>query len=209
MSDGRGTPPAGGEDAPVTRGEDAPVTRGEDAPVREGPGHGLLASFEYVDSTVDAVEGLREAGMKEITVYSPLPEHHVEEALGYGQSPVRVFTLVGGLTGAAAGFGFTIFTSTDWPMITGGKPILSIPAYVVIAFEMTILFGALATVIGLFILAKLPHTKPLVIYDPRFSAGHFGVYVRVPEGRMEEAKGILDASEPTEIREDPEGAHHA
>lgn len=171
--------------------------------------HGLLASFDYVDSTVDAVKGLREAGFEEITAYSPFPEHHLEEALGYDQSPVRVFTLVGGLTGAAAGFGFTTFTSVDWPMVTGGKPIVSIPAYVVIAFEMTILFGALATVIGLFILAKLPHTKPLVVYDPEFSAGRFGVYVPVPEGRMDEAKGILDAHHPAEIREDPEGEHHA
>ncbi len=89
---------------------------------------GLLASFDYVDSTVDAIGELRESGLKSITVYSPYPEHLIEEALGYDQSPVRVFTLVGGMSGAAAGFALASFTSLDWPLITGGKPILSMPA---------------------------------------------------------------------------------
>jgi hypothetical protein len=143
-----------------------------------------------------------------VTAYSPLPEHDLEHALGYGQSPVRIFTLVGGLTGAATGFAFTTWTSIDWPLVTGGKPIVSIPAYVVIAFELTILFGALATVIGLFINAKLPNTRPLVIYDPEFSSGRFGVYVPAAGARLDEARSILQAAGPAELREDREGAAH-
>ena len=65
---------------------------------------GILASYEYLDSTVDAIEKLRKAGFKEITAYAPYPEHHIEHAMGYDQSPVRVFTLVGALTGTASGF---------------------------------------------------------------------------------------------------------
>lgn len=167
--------------------------------------HGLLASFDYLDSAVDTVKSLRKAGFRKITTYGPLPEHHLEEALGYGPSPVRVFTLVGGLTGAAAGFAFTIFTSMDWPLVTGGKPILSIPAYVVIAFEMTVLFGVLATIIGLFVHMKLPHLRPLVVYDPEFSGGRFGVYVSASGDELRKAREILNANEPAEIREDPEG----
>lgn len=163
---------------------------------------GLLASFEYLDSTVEAIHALRKAGHSEITAYTPYPEHHIEEALGWGQSPVRVWTLVGGLTGAATGFAFTIWTSMDWPLVTGGKPMLSIPAYVVIAFELTILFGALATVIGLFINSRLPWLKPLVVYDPEFSAGRFGLWVTAEEGRLDEVRDILERSEPAEIRED-------
>jgi hypothetical protein len=168
---------------------------------------GLLASFDYLDSTVDAIHALRKAGHAEITAFAPYPEHHIEEALGWGQSPVRVWTLVGALTGTATGFAFTIFTSMDWPLVTGGKPILSIPAYVVIAFELTILFGALSTVIGLFIHSRLPHVKPLVVYDPEFSAGRFGLYVSAPEAKLGEVRTILERSEPAEIREDVEGAH--
>lgn len=169
---------------------------------------GLLASFEYVDSAVEAIKGLRGAGFKEITVYSPLPEHHLEEALGYDQSPVRVFALVGGLTGAATGFAFTTWTSMDWPLVTGGKPIVSIPAYFIIAFEMAVLFGVLSTVIGLFINTRLPRLKPVLVYDPEFSGGRFGVYVTAEPERLGDVRQILSGSDPAEIREDPAGAAH-
>jgi len=166
---------------------------------------GILASFEHVDAAVHTIEDLRAAGITELRAYAPYPDHHLEEALGYKASPVRVFTLVGGLSGAAAGFGLTTFASLDWPLVTGGKPILSEPAYVVIAFELTVLFGALATVIGLFINARIPKTAPMIIYDPEFSAGRYGVYVQPGGGRLDEARKIVQAHEPTEIREDPEG----
>jgi hypothetical protein len=168
---------------------------------------GFLASFDYLDSAVDSIENLRKAGFKEIKAYAPYPEHHIEAALGYGQSPVRVFTLVGALTGTATGFAFTTWTSMDWPLVVGGKPIVSIPAYVIIAFEMTVLFGALATVIGLFILTKLPDLKPSVVYDPEFSNGRYGVYVEAPADRADEARRILDAEEPAELREGEEAAN--
>ena len=170
---------------------------------------GLLASFDYVDSTVDAIGELRKAGIASIRVFSPYPEHLIEEALGYDQSPVRVFTLVGGMTGAAAGFALASFTSLDWPIITGGKPILSMPAYVIIAFELAILFGVLSTLIGMFINSRLPYVKPMVVYDPEFIAGRFGLYVAAPEGRIDEARRILESYEPVEIRENPEGVAHA
>jgi hypothetical protein len=168
---------------------------------------GLLASYEYLDSTVDAIEALRKAGFETLKAYAPYPEHHIEHALGYGQSPVRVFTLVGGLTGTATGFAFTIWTNMDWPLVVGGKPIVSIPAFVPIAFEMTVLFGALSTVIGLFILTKLPDPKPAVVYDPEFSSGRYGVYVEAPADRIEEARKILNDEEPAELREGTEAGH--
>lgn len=165
---------------------------------------GILASFEHLDTTVEAVEELREAGFTEITAFTPMPEHHVEDALGYGASPVRIFTLAGGLLGAATGLGFTIFASMDWPLVTGGKPIVSIPPYVIPIFEMTILFGALATVIGLFINIRIPNLKPLVVYNPDFSGGHFGVYVKGPADRLDEARRILEGKGPDRLQDDRE-----
>ena len=149
---------------------------------------GILASYEYLDSTVDAIEKLRKAGF-EVKAYAPYPEHHIEHALGYDQSPVRVWTLVGGLTGTATGFAFTSWTSVDWPLVVGGKPMISIPAFVPIAFEMTVLFGALSTVIGLFILSRIPNVKPAVVYDPEFTAGRYGVYVEADGARLEKRAG--------------------
>jgi len=171
------------------------------------PVHALLASYDYLDSAVDAICGLRKAGFKDLKAYAPYPEHHIEAALGYGQSPVRVFTLVGGLTGTATGFAFTIWTSMDWPLVVGGKPHVSIPAYIPIAFELTVLFGALSTIIGLFILSRLPALKPPVIYDPEFTNGRFGVHVDAPAERVEEARKILEAHEPAELRESTEADH--
>jgi ActD protein len=162
---------------------------------------GLLASYEYLDSTVDAIEGLKKAGFKDIKAYMPYPEHHIEHALGYGESPVRVWTLVGAVTGAATGFAFTIWTSVDWPLVVGGKPIVGIPAYVPIGFELAVLFGAISTVIGLFILSRLPSIKPAVVYDPEFTAGRYGVYVEADGTRLEEARNIMNAEEPVELRE--------
>ena len=162
---------------------------------------GVLASYEYLDSTVDAIEGLRKAGFAEIKAYTPYPEHHIEHALGYDQSPVRVWTLVGGLTGAATGLAFTSWTSLDWPLIVGGKPMISVPAFVPIIFELTVLFGALSTVIGLFVLGRIPNLKPAVVYDPEFTAGRYGVYVEATGDKLAEAKRILTAQEPVELRE--------
>ena len=162
---------------------------------------GLLASYEYLDSTVDAITALKKAGFEKIKAYAPYPEHHIEHALGYGESPVRVWTLVGGLTGTATGFALTTWTSIDWPLVVGGKPIVSIPAYIIIAFEMTILFGALATIIGLFVLSRLPSIKPAVVYDPEFSSGRYGVYVEGDRQRLEEARQIMNEQQPIELRE--------
>lgn len=162
---------------------------------------GLLASFDYVDDAVDAIKELRGAGFSDdLTAYTSYPDHHIEHAMGYDQSPVRVFTLVGGLTGTATGFAFPSFASMDWPLVTGGKPILSIPAYVIPAFELTILFGALSTVIGLFILSRLPNPVPTVIYDPEFSSGRYGLFVRAGT-RADEARSILQKHQPVEVRE--------
>ena len=174
----------------------------------KGRTRGILASFEHLDATVESIRSLREAGFTRVTSFSPYPDHHLEKALGHGASAVRVFTLVGALTGTATGFALTAWTSMDWPLVTGGKPILSMPAYVVIAFEMTILFGALSTVIGLFINTRLPNRKPLVIYSPDFSEGRYGVYVEFESEHFGRVRELLEAQEPDELREDPEEVAH-
>ncbi|MFW6205819.1 MAG: DUF3341 domain-containing protein [Gemmatimonadota bacterium] len=167
-----------------------------------------LGVFGEVDTAVNAIEELRRAGMEDLETYSPLPQHELEHALHRPQSPVRLFTLVGGLTGAATGFALAIWTSLDWPLITGGKPIISLPAFVIPAFELTILFGALSTVIGLFINARLGSPGKDLAYDPSFSRGSFGVLVDAPAGQEEDARRILEHAGAVKIRAvDEEGAH--
>lgn len=162
---------------------------------------GMLAIFDGVDTTIEAIGRLRKAGFRRLTVYSPAPDHQIEHALHQPESAVRIFTLVGALTGTATGFALPTWTSLDWPLVTGGKPIIALPAWVIIAFELTVLFGALSTVLGMLILAKLPYRKPLVIYDPAFSADRFGIYLTPADGRDDEARQILNETGAVEIRE--------
>jgi hypothetical protein len=164
-------------------------------------GSGTLGVYDAVDATAETIERLRAAGLKRITVFSPVPSHELEHALHAGESPVRMFTLVGGLTGAATGFALPTWMSLDWPLITGGKPIISLPAWVIIAFELTILFGALSTVAGLFIAARLPQRRVMQVYDPAFSSDRFGVLVVPPAGREEQVSDIMRAHGAVEIRE--------
>ncbi|MBI4409243.1 MAG: DUF3341 domain-containing protein [Gemmatimonadetes bacterium] len=165
---------------------------------------GVLAIYAEVDAAAAAIERLRREGLKDVVVFTPVPRHELEHALHPPESPVRLFTLVGGLTGAATGFALTIYTSWDWPLITGGKPIVSLPPFVIIAFELTILFGALSTVLGLLINARLPRARLRVVYDPSFSVDRFGVFVAPPLAREEQARRIFRETGAVQIRERPE-----
>jgi hypothetical protein len=82
----------------------------------------------------------------------------------------------------------------------GGKEIVSLPAFSVIIFEMTILLGALSTVAGLFLLARLPRIgRPEALYHPSFSAGHFGVFAHVPPERTTRCAAIMSESGSEEV----------
>lgn len=143
---------------------------------------GVLASFEHIDAACDTIRALREKGHKHLTVYYSHPNHELEEACGHATSPVRLFTLVGGLTGVTAAFAMQIWMNRDWPLLVGGKPIVAIPAFVVVGFELTVLIGALATLFGVFLLSVAMRNKG-VIYDGRYSDDRIGVFV--PAGGAE------------------------
>lgn len=137
---------------------------------------GVLASFEHIDAACDAIQALRAQGRQEFTVYSAAPNHELEHALGIETSPVRLFTLIGGVTGVCAGVGMTFWMSLDWPLLVGGKPIATVPPYVVFMFELMVLLGSLATVAGVIILSALKPTTGMA-YDPKFSDDRIGIFV--------------------------------
>ncbi len=161
---------------------------------------GVLGIFSYVDSTVQAIKSLREAGYKNMRVFSPFPNHEIEEALESRESIVRFFTLTGATLGALCGLTFTIFTSLNWPLRTSAKPIVSLPPYMVIVFELTVLFGALATLLGLLINSRLRRNAPRVLYDPRFSEDKFGVVVVCKIEDIRKVEEILKLSGADEVQ---------
>ncbi len=161
---------------------------------------GALGVFSHLDTTVNAVRELRRRGFHDVIVQSPVPRHELLEAIESKTSPVRVWTLVGGLLGCVSGFALAIWTSLEWPLRTSGKPIVSIPAFVVIGFEVTILLGGLATLIGLLVNSRIPSFADDVAYDPRFSDDHFGIFVRCDATRLAAAEEALQSTGAKEVR---------
>jgi len=162
---------------------------------------GVVGVFGHLDATVAAIEALKAQGFANFRVYSPVPRPELSDALAQKVSPVRLFTLFGALTGTAFGFFYAIATSVDWPLITGGKPIISWPPFIVIGFETTILIGSLVTVGGMFLLAGLPKLGRAPGYDPRFSNDKFGVVAFGGPAQLAEAREIFAASGVEEIRD--------
>jgi hypothetical protein len=114
-------------------------------------------------------------------------------------SLVRLFTLIGGLTGCAAGFGMTIWMSFDWPLLVGGKTMSSVPAYVAIAFELTVLLGALITVAAVAGLTLLGHRRGAA-YDPQFSDDRIGVFVPSGADQLAPVEQLLRSAGAVEVR---------
>jgi hypothetical protein len=162
---------------------------------------GVVGVFTYLDYAVRALRELTAEGHAQLTVYSPVPRHELDEVLARKPSPVRMFTLVGGLTGVSFGFFYAIATSLDWPLVVGGKPVVSLPPFVVIGFETTILLGALATVAGMLLNAKLPRFARAPGYDPRFSCDKIGIVSFGGPAQLVAARAILERAGAEEVRD--------
>ncbi len=134
----------------------------------------VIASFSYVDDLLKAIDFLKSKGI-DFKVYTPCPVPEIQESVENGWSGVRVFTFLGAVFGLVAGFALAILTSLDWPLRTSAKEIVSIPGFVVVGYELTILLGGLATLFGLFVLAKVPVIFSPVGYREEFSSDRFGL----------------------------------
>lgn len=159
---------------------------------------GVLAAFRHVDEATLAIRSLKELGYRDFTVYTPVPNHEIAAAVGHKISPVRVWTLLGGLTGVSLGLLMTIWMSLDYPVVVGGKPIPSVIPYIVIMFELTILCGAGATILGLIVHAV--RNSRAAAYDPRFTDDHIGIFVPCATERRDAVQQLLRTSGAEEVR---------
>jgi hypothetical protein len=156
----------------------------------------VKAIFSHLDCLVDAIDGMKQSGHSDFAVTAPLPRHELEELIYEGEpSPIRWFTLTGALFGGTMGFSLCSLTHLNWPMIIpAGKPLVSIPAFIVIAFESTVLFGCLATLVGLLYHCRLPAKDMDPEFDdPRLSDDVFGMVVRnLDDSTAASVKSALD-----------------
>ncbi len=186
------------------------------APLASDPVPPIKAVYKHLDCLVTGIHELKHAGFRQqMQVMMPFPRHEVEEILYEGEpSPVRWFTLVGACMGAATAFTMTALMSANWPMIMpGGKPLVSVPPFIVITFEGTILWGSLYTFIALLLFCRLPARGLLEeVKDPRFSNDHFGIVLDgLVSAEAAKVKFILAHSGAIEVTgggTDAPGAHH-
>lgn len=170
--------------------------------------------YKHLDCTVEGIAALKKAGFRRyMTVVSPFPRHELEDLMYEGEpSPVRWFTMLGGMFGATMAFSLASITHSNWPMILpGGKPVVSIPAFTVITFEGTILWGSLMTWVALLIFCGLPaRNTPKAVEDPRFSNDCFGIVLQgLGPADAAKAKAILHHSGAIEVSGgDEAGGHH-
>lgn len=131
--------------------------------------YGLLAEFNDVDSVVDAARAVRSAGHQRFDVHSPFPIAGIDDVIGIRPTILPWIALLCGLAGLTGGLVLSVWTmSIDYPYLISGKPFNSMPAWIPVIFECTILLAAFGAVFGMFLLNKQP-----MLYNPLFKHDRF------------------------------------
>jgi hypothetical protein len=143
--------------------------------------YGLLAEFATTDALVHAAGAVHREGYTKIDALSPMPIEGLAEVMGYHDRRIQKMILAGGLFGCLAGLGLQLHVNligwniniggvylSGYPLNIGGRPLVSLPSFIVPAFETTILFAALTAVIGTLALCGFPQP-----YHPVFNVKRF------------------------------------
>jgi hypothetical protein len=138
------------------------------------PIHGLMAEFYTPHEVVEAAHKVHAAGYTKVDAYSPYPIEELSEALGLHHSPLPKIVLAGGVLGLLGGLALEYWASViEYPMNIGGRPLASWVAFIVPAYETTILCAAGAAVLGMLALNGLPEP-----YHPVFNVPSFALATR-------------------------------
>jgi hypothetical protein len=133
------------------------------------PVYGLMAEFDNVKDAVIAARRTYAAGYRKLDAYSPFPVEELSEAIGFHKNGVALVCLVGGLLGCTAAYILQWWINTiSYPVNIGGRPLHSWPSFIIVSFEMTILFSGLSAVFGMLALNGLPMPYHPVFNVPRF-----------------------------------------
>jgi hypothetical protein len=169
--------------------------------------YGLIASFETTADIYHAAELVRDAGYKHWDCISPFPIHGLDKAMGLKRSIVPRFSLTGGIIGFFTGMSLIWWTgAVDYPLIVGGKPYFSPMFAFPVAYELTILFTAFATIGGMLFLNGLPkHYHPVLKYE-HIRRGMDDTFFLVIEARdprynLANTKNLLEKAGGKEIKE--------
>jgi len=137
--------------------------------MKDAPIYGLMAEFEDVNEAIVAARRTYAEGYRKIDAYAPFPVEELSEAIGFHRNGVALVCLVGGLLGCTGAYLLQWWINTiSYPVNIGGRPFHSWPSFIVVTFEMTILFSGLSAVFGMLALNGLP-----MPYHPNFNVERF------------------------------------
>lgn len=175
--------------------------------ISKTPTWGLLAQYENPATVYHACEKVRDAGYSKWDACTPFPVHGLEKAMGVKPSKLPWYVLLVGLTGSTIGLFFQIWSSgSAYPFIVDGKPLLSIPAFVPVWYESTVLTSCLTAFFGNWILNGLPrHHHPAFASKAfeRVTDDKFFIMVEAtdPKFELEKTKALLTQSGATLVEE--------
>ncbi|QEG01867.1 hypothetical protein Mal15_59480 [Stieleria maiorica] len=153
--------------------------------------HGMMAEFTTVDSLLSACRRVRDAGYTKTDAYTPFPVHGIDKALGIKPTALPWICLIAGATGTCIALAMQIWmNSIDYKYIISGKPYLSLPAFIPVAFELTILLASFGAFFGMWALNGLPKFSNPMFTDPRFDRAtddRFFLYVDASDERYDAA----------------------
>ena len=171
------------------------------------PTYGLIATFETAADVYHAAEQVRDAGYKNWDVIAPCPVHGMDKAMGLKRSIVPRISLVGGIIGFTTGMTMIWWTGAiDYPLTVGGKPLFSPMFAFPISYELTILFTAFATIIGMFLVNGLPMHYHPVLKSPKIKRAlddQFLIVIetRDPRFNLANTRALLEKAGGKEISE--------
>jgi hypothetical protein len=158
---------------------------------------GVLAAFGDPAAAARAIRALRERGIRDLHAAMPAPFPEVVRALGKPASFIDWFTISGAVVGLVCGILLTVLTSLDWPLVVGGKPVVSIPGFVVIFFEVTVLVGALTNLVAVSLTSFFGRGEGGFPAGEEFNGDRIGVFAA---GGGEEAARVLRECGAIEVR---------
>lgn len=159
-----------------------------------------VACYDDEAALFSSVAKVRSSGYKLHDVYTPFPVHGLDEAMGLKETDLHIAGFCFGITGTSTALGFMswIFTS-DWPINYGGKPFFSLPAFIPITFELTVLFAAVGMVLTYCYLNQIMPGVKKHVFHPRQSDDLFVVVLEVPKDEQEgEIMEFLNSTQPVE-----------
>ena len=161
----------------------------------------ILGLYENPESGADAMDAIKEAGFPlgdfDVLTGTPYPEGAFGEYVP--QHRLFRFPLFGAILGLTIAILFTAATQLAYPVVSGGKPILSIFAMIIIIYELTMLSAVIATVVGIIFESRLPNFK-MGAYDERITEGYIGVVISCDEDRQAEAEQVLRQTGAMEVK---------